>query len=138
MIVRRLEIMWLYYDFYPGSLETQRFYRERSRWPPYDDGTWVEFWDVVATKMPGLLELRASLDVRLYSDHQSADVWMKPMLEVHRLRSCKIELKDCDEGDWYQREGPWERAPDVMCLERKLEDHMCGRALFTARPGLHN
>lgn len=100
--------------------------------PPYDDGTWAKFWALVATEMPGLQELRASVDVRIYEDHLLVEGWVMPILAVRQLRSCVVEVRDREEGGWGLSEGPWDRAVEVRALERRLEDHMCGRAEFTS------
>lgn len=50
------------------------------------------------TEMPGLQELRVSVDVRIYVDHLLVGEWMVPMLEVSGLRNCTVELMDRDVG----------------------------------------
>lgn len=69
-MVTSLDVKWLYYEFSFVHLDSTSIIGspERKRMP-YDDGTWVEFWELVATEMPGLQELRASVDVRIYADH---------------------------------------------------------------------
>ncbi|MCJ1366430.1 hypothetical protein MMC16_005559 [Acarospora aff. strigata] len=131
-MVTSLDVKWLYYDFPFVPLDNTSFWAlpEQKR-PPYDDGTWVEFWELVATEMPGLQKLRASVDVRIYGDHLPLEGWMAPMLKVRGLRNCAVELRDRDAGGWGLSEGPWERAEEVRALEGRLEDHMCGRAEFT-------
>jgi len=131
-MVTSLDVKWLYYEFSFVHLDSTSIIGspERKRMP-YDDGTWVEFWELVATEMPGLQELRASVDVRIYADHLSVEGWVAPMLEVSGLRSCTVELMDRDAGGWGLSEGPWERAEEVRALEGRLEDHMCGRAELT-------
>lgn len=131
-MVTSLDVKWLYYDVPFGPPDDTFFWDvPERRWPPYDDGTWVEFWKLVATEMPGLQELRASVDVRIYADYLSVEAWVAPMLEVKGLRSCAVELRDREAGGWGLSEGPWERAEEVRALEGRLEDHMCGRAELT-------
>lgn len=135
-MVTSLDVKWLYYEFPFGPVGTASFWTSpgnspEPKWPPYDDGTWVDFWELVATEMPRLQELRASVDVRIYGDHLSVEGWVAPMLKVSGLRSCALELRDRDAGGWALSEGPWERAEEVSALERRLEDHMCGRAELT-------
>ncbi len=58
----------------------------------------MKFWELVVTEMPGLQELRVSVDVRIYVDHLLVGEWMVPMLEVSGLRNCTVELMDRDVG----------------------------------------
>ncbi len=131
-MVTSLDVKWLYYNFPLVPLDSTSFWDlpERKRLP-YNDGTWVKFWELVATEMPRLQELRASVDVRIYGDHLSVQRWVAPMLKVSVLRSCAVELRDRDAGVWGLSEGPWERAEEVRALEGRLQNHMCGRAELT-------
>ena len=129
-MVTHLQIKWLYYDYTSPALRQQRWECVERKQSPYDDQTWRDFWDVVSRRMSGLQDLKASLDVTIYNDHLCLREWLEPLLAVHGLRRCAIELKDSAYDTWGKSEGPWERPQEVMCLERRLEDHMCGKATF--------
>ena len=126
-LVTQLEVKWLYYD----NFEISSFRRRPAMKPfPLDDQTWIEFWDVISSCMPGLRHLKASLDVRIYSDHSSVKQWIDPFLKVHGLTSCQLELRDREAGEWGRSVGPWQRSQEVLCLEERLQDHMCDRTTF--------
>ncbi len=89
---------------------------------------WRLFWEVVAAKMPGLRDLKASWEVIIYRPEFSSMEWVKPMMKVHGLRSCEIEMRHIQND---QAWGKVERGCDdglkpVMPFERDLEQHMCG------------
>lgn len=129
-MIQSLDLQWRYYDHaYP------RFNNQRYKPGPYDDATWSEFWEVISTKMTGLRELKASLNVAMYHDHLSLNEWVGPMLALRTLRVCSLQLEGKTTA---LHSRPWDPVPferevgDI--LEKKLEEHMTGLSDFSEDP----
>ena len=62
---------------------------------PFNDPTYLRFWDVVANQMPALRELRLALLNTLWvSTLQGEDPWVQPMKKVRGLDVFEFEVVD--------------------------------------------
>ncbi|KAI9877250.1 MAG: hypothetical protein M1830_004431 [Pleopsidium flavum] len=65
---------------------------------PYDERTWEQFWHVIATRMPRLLDLKVRFGLRFgIPELRMDDVWVMPLLEIRRLKRFDFEVQYIDD-----------------------------------------
>ncbi|KAA6411521.1 MAG: hypothetical protein FRX48_04801 [Lasallia pustulata] len=84
----------------------------------YENHLWETFWDVVAHAMSGLADLRIRLTVGTAADCNLGLGWVKPLMQVHGLKRCKVIMQ-------LREEGISPEATAILLFERKLEESMC-------------
>ncbi|KAI9699142.1 MAG: hypothetical protein M1836_003332 [Candelina mexicana] len=129
-IVTQLDIQWGLLDcVVPGYTRSLPFVRDKRRKCPDENyKLWERLWDIIARQMPGLLDLNASWEASIYRPEIWSMEWIKPMMNVRGLRSCKIEVRHIEnDEDWGQSLEGFNNDPHPVTLfERDLEKHMCG------------
>ena len=77
---------------------------------------WVQLWDIIVTRMPGLRDITVRASKRFMLE---GDRWTKPMLAVRGLRTFELE---------YLYDKDFNRAGSNMELDRlreQLKEHLC-------------
>ncbi|KAI9875835.1 MAG: hypothetical protein M1830_007923 [Pleopsidium flavum] len=85
--VKRLQLKW---DFLIPPLVIPE--TKDPEWFPRDDQTWESFWRVIATQMPGLVQLT----LVIYTEHRKLawnldEGWVRPLLQVRGLKNFRLE-----------------------------------------------
>ncbi|MCJ1225166.1 hypothetical protein MMC12_001815 [Toensbergia leucococca] len=79
--IRTLNLSWMPHCV-PLVTETTAASKEA----PYDDQTWLHFWGIVATQMPGLVNLKLHLRP-MSGEFQDEAIWLKPLFQLNGLKS---------------------------------------------------
>ena len=95
----------------------------------FDDHMWERFWDVIVKEMSGLVDLRMKLTVGTADDCALEQGWVRPLLEVHGMKRCRVSMQLREEGISPETLG-------VLLFERKLEDSMRSTACLPAVSGI--
>ena len=92
--IKYLQIQWVL-CYLPLCGSMSRKYR------PQDDETWLRFWNIVATRMTGLVALDISLVIwlpQLQSYYGHEKVWLKPLIDIRGLKQFVLDIVyGCDD-----------------------------------------
>ena len=98
---------------------------------PMDDETWLRFWNIIATRMQGLIGL--DLTFRLFrGPYEQEKIWLKPIMGVRGLQQFILEIV-YQNYEMINEDGPSE---DVLKFRKEVEAVVCqprNRKLWRAR-----
>ena len=96
---------------------------------PLDDNTYLDFWKIVATEMPGLQELRIRLrDAWWMGAITLDDAWVRPLLQIRGLSTFQFDFREPQGFGGVMDLGEVQRGDFVQALR----DSMC-RSPLTVR-----